>query len=133
MADADDVDMRNEGYVDDSGDEQDVFPVDNDDLDNDIDIMAAEDIDTQRHAMPNTERVTSPYMTKYEKARIIGTRALQISMNAPVTVELGGLTDPILIAEKELYELQLPFIIRRYLPNGAFEDWPLAELIIERT
>eukprot|EP00919_Chromeraceae_sp_WS-2016_P035849 GHVR01085027.1.p1 GENE.GHVR01085027.1~~GHVR01085027.1.p1 ORF type:complete len:126 (+),score=29.86 GHVR01085027.1:450-827(+) len=125
--------MRNEGYVDDSGDEQDVFPVDNDDLDNDIDIMAAEDIDTQRHAMPNTERVTSPYMTKYEKARIIGTRALQISMNAPVTVELGGLTDPILIAEKELYELQLPFIIRRYLPNGAFEDWPLAELIIERT
>lgn len=29
-------------------------------------------------AKPNTERITTPYMTKYEKARILGTRALQI-------------------------------------------------------
>lgn len=28
--------------------------------------------------VPNTERMTTPYMTKYEKARILGTRALQI-------------------------------------------------------
>eukprot|EP00386_Alphamonas_edax_P012721 GDKI01039558.1.p2 GENE.GDKI01039558.1~~GDKI01039558.1.p2 ORF type:complete len:122 (-),score=39.95 GDKI01039558.1:15-380(-) len=81
--------------------------------------------------VPAAERITSPYMTKYEKARIIGTRALQISMNAPITVELDGETDPLVIAEKELYNRSIPFIVRRWLPNGNYEDWPLDELIIE--
>eukprot|EP00389_Voromonas_pontica_P004237 GDKH01006308.1.p2 GENE.GDKH01006308.1~~GDKH01006308.1.p2 ORF type:complete len:128 (+),score=33.84 GDKH01006308.1:155-538(+) len=80
---------------------------------------------------PNENRITSPYMTKYEKARIIGTRALQISMNAPVMVELHGETDPLLIAERELMSKAIPFIIRRFLPNGTFEDWTIEELIIE--
>jgi DNA-directed RNA polymerases I, II, and III subunit RPABC2 len=44
---------------------------------------------------PNAERITTKYMTKYEKARILGTRALQISMNAPVMVEAGGQHDPL--------------------------------------
>ena len=39
-------------------------------------------------------------MTKYERARLLGTRALQISMNAPVMVELAGETDPLAIALK---------------------------------
>ena len=39
-------------------------------------------------------------MTKYERARLLGTRALQISMNAPVMVELEGETDPLAIALK---------------------------------
>ena len=34
-------------------------------------------------AVPKDQRTTTPYMTKYERARILGTRALQISMNAP--------------------------------------------------
>ncbi|RYR04620.1 hypothetical protein Ahy_B06g084394 [Arachis hypogaea] len=42
-------------------------------------------------------RKTSKYMTKYERARILGTHALQISMNAPVMVELEGETDPLKI------------------------------------
>ena len=41
-------------------------------------------------------------MTKYERARILGTRALQLSMNAPVMVELEGETDPLQISMKEL-------------------------------
>ena len=36
------------------------------------------------------ERVTTPIMTKYERARVLGTRALQIAMGAPVMVELEG-------------------------------------------
>ena len=41
-------------------------------------------------------------ITRFEKARIIGARALQISMGAPVTVEVTGeLIDPVLIAIKE--------------------------------
>jgi DNA-directed RNA polymerases I, II, and III subunit RPABC2 len=71
-------------------------------------------------------------MTKYEKARILGTRALQIryvahhypsfvwmgraksSMNAPVLVDLEGETDPLQIANKELSQKKIPLIIRRY-------------------
>lgn len=33
---------------------------------------------TDSSGKPNEERITTPYMTKYEKARILGTRALQI-------------------------------------------------------
>ncbi|CAG9466131.1 unnamed protein product [Pedinophyceae sp. YPF-701] len=75
-------------------------------------------------------RITTRYMTKYEKARILGTRALQISMNAPLMVEPEGLTDPLDIAMKELQQQKIPFIIRRHLPDGSFEDWSVQELII---
>ena len=43
------------------------------------------------------EKITTPYMTKYERARVLGTRALQIAMCAPVMVELEGETDPLQI------------------------------------
>ncbi|MDA9097454.1 DNA-directed RNA polymerase subunit K [bacterium] len=78
-----------------------------------------------------TDRTTTPYMTKYERARILGTRALQISMNAPVLVQLDGETDPLEIAGKELREKRIPFTIRRYLPDGSWEDWGVDELIVE--
>lgn len=78
-------------------------------------------------------RKTTRYMTKYERARVLGARALQISMNAPVMVELHGETDPLEIAMKELREKKIPFTIRRYLPDGSFEDWGVNELIIEDT
>ncbi|KAM6385206.1 DNA-directed RNA polymerases I, II, and III subunit RPABC2 isoform 2-T2 [Alca torda] len=55
----------------------------------------------------NQKRITTPYMTKYERARVLGTRALQIAMCAPVMVELEGETDPLLIAMKEL-KLEYP-------------------------
>ncbi|KAG0684831.1 DNA-directed RNA polymerases I II and III subunit RPABC2 [Kluyveromyces marxianus] len=82
-------------------------------------------------AIPKEERTTTPYMTKYERARILGTRALQISMNAPVFVDLEGETDPLRIAMKELAEKKIPLVIRRYLPDGSFEDWSVEELIVD--
>ena len=42
-------------------------------------------------AIERSKRITTRYMTKYEKARVLGTRALQISMNAPVMVDIGSL------------------------------------------
>jgi DNA-directed RNA polymerase I, II, and III subunit RPABC2 len=68
--------------------------------------------------IPDDERTTTPYMTKYERARILGTRSLQISMNAPVLIDLEGETDPLLIAQKELKEKKIPLIVRRYMPDG---------------
>jgi len=77
----------------------------------------------------NLERITSTFMTKYEKARVLGTRALQISKNAPLMITpLPGESDPYKLAERELTEGKIPFIIRRYLPDGSYEDWKLAEL-----
>ncbi|KAF6774623.1 hypothetical protein AHF37_05459 [Paragonimus kellicotti] len=77
-----------------------------------------------------SKRVTTPYLTKYERARVLGARALQLSMSAPVMVELDGERDPLRIAEKELRANKIPIIIRRYLPDGSFEDWSLDELIL---
>ena len=83
-------------------------------------------------AVPKDERQTTPYMTKYEKARILGTRALQISMNAPVLVALEGETDPLVIAQKELAQGKIPLLIRRFLPDGSYEDWSVQELIVQQ-
>ncbi|GAA5934378.1 hypothetical protein JCM21900_001801 [Sporobolomyces salmonicolor] len=79
----------------------------------------------------NKERVTTPYMTKYERARILGTRALQISMNAPVLVPLEGESDPLQIAMKELAAKKIPLVVRRFLPDGSYEDWLVSELLTE--
>jgi DNA-directed RNA polymerases I, II, and III subunit RPABC2 len=81
--------------------------------------------------VPKAERQTTRYMTKYERARVLGTRALQISMNAPVMVDIAGETDPLKIAMRELRERKIPMIIRRYLPDGSYEDWALDELFCE--
>lgn len=82
-------------------------------------------------AIPREQRTTTPYMTKYERARVLGTRALQISLNAPVLVDIEGETDPLQIAMKELAQRKIPLVIRRYLPDGSYEDWGCDELIID--
>ena len=46
-------------------------------------------------------------------------------------LEPGNETDPLALAEKELREKKIPFIVRRYLPDGSYEDWPVDQLIIE--
>ncbi len=91
---------------------------------------------TGTHAASSTppsskQKITTRYLTKYERARLLGTRALQLSQNAPPLVEVDGETDPLKIAGKELRERKLPLIVRRYLPDGSFEDWSLDELIID--
>lgn len=73
------------------------------------------------------QKITYPYITKYEKTRILGVRATQISMNSPVMVDTNGLTDPLKIALKEFEEKKIPLIIRRRLPDGTYEDWKLTD------
>lgn len=80
--------------------------------------------------VPKFKRITTKYMTKYERARVLGTRALQIAMCAPIMVELEGETDPLQIAMKELKQKKIPIIIRRFLPDHSYEDWSIDELII---
>ncbi len=73
---------------------------------------------------------TSKYLSKYEKSRILGLRATQISMNAKVEIDTFGETDPLRIALMELRQRKIPYIIRRYLPDGTPEDVNLDDLII---
>ena len=73
--------------------------------------------------------ITLPFLTKYEKARIIGERAKQIDAGAQPFVEVDtNVLDGYLIALKELDEKKLPFIIKRPLPNGGCEYWKLQDL-----
>ena len=72
---------------------------------------------------------TVPYLTKYEKARILGQRAKQIETGSRPYVKVPeNIVDGYIIAELELKEKKIPFIIRRPIPGGAFEYWNLKDL-----
>jgi DNA-directed RNA polymerase I, II, and III subunit RPABC2 len=72
---------------------------------------------------------TIPYLTKYEKARILGQRAKQINSGATPFVKVPeNVIDGYLIAELELQQKRIPFIIRRPLPNGGSEYWSIKDL-----
>jgi len=60
----------------------------------------------------------------------VGARALQISMGAPILIEVSETySNPIDIALKELEDDMLPMTIRRTLPDGTFQDIPLKWLL----
>jgi len=65
-----------------------------------------------------------PLLSKYEKAKVLGLRAEQINNNSPIyiSIEFEELQkmNPLEIAELELAQKRIPFIIRRLLPNGQF-------------
>ena len=74
-------------------------------------------------------------LTKYEIARIVGGRALQLSLGAFPLVEVKSGDTPIDIAKRELEAGVLPIIIRRRKPDGTYVDVPVNELLkpIEQT
>jgi DNA-directed RNA polymerase subunit K/omega len=72
---------------------------------------------------------TIPKLTKYEKAKILGQRAKQIDSGAKAFVNVPPTTlDGYLIALDELKQKKIPFIIRRPIPGGGSEYWPVYEL-----
>jgi DNA-directed RNA polymerase I, II, and III subunit RPABC2 len=81
-------------------------------------------------------QIGPPILTRFEKARILGTRALQISMGAPVIdsdimAEGADLSDPLLIATLELEKKLLPISVRRFLPDGRYQDIPINILYLD--
>ena len=72
---------------------------------------------------------TIPYLTKYERARVLGQRAKQIETGAKPFVKVPeNIVDSYIIAELELKEKKIPFIIRRPLPSGGCEYWNIRDL-----
>jgi len=67
-----------------------------------------------------------PKLTRFERARIVGARALQIAMGAPILIEFPSKQrSPIDVALEELKSGILPITIRRTLPDGTYQDIPL--------
>ena len=72
---------------------------------------------------------TIPIMTKYEKAKIIGIRAQQINSGSEPFIQVdNNMIDGLTIANDELLQKKIPFIIRRPLPNGSSEYWNINDL-----
>jgi DNA-directed RNA polymerase subunit K/omega len=72
---------------------------------------------------------TIPLLTKYERARILGQRAKQINAGAKVFVTVPeNVLDGYIIAELELLEKKIPFIIRRPIAGGGCEYWCINDL-----
>ncbi|MBM3903730.1 MAG: DNA-directed RNA polymerase subunit K [Thaumarchaeota archaeon] len=67
-----------------------------------------------------------PNLTRFEKARILGARALQLSQGAPPFIEIPTDARTSLdIALKELDDYAIPIVIKRRLPNGDYQNVPI--------
>lgn len=74
---------------------------------------------------------TNPFLTKYERTKILGQRAKQLNMgDKPYIAVPNNIMDGYLIATLELKEKKIPVIIRRPLPSGKSEYWKLVDLEI---
>lgn len=72
---------------------------------------------------------TYPILSKYERSKILGLRVSQLNKGAKPYVTINkNILDNILIAEKELKEKKIPFIIMRPMPNGKSEYWNVNDL-----
>jgi DNA-directed RNA polymerase I, II, and III subunit RPABC2 len=67
-----------------------------------------------------------PTLTRFEKARIMGARALQLSLGAPLFIEIPkNATTSLEIAMEELKQRVIPIVIKRTLPNGDYQNIPI--------
>lgn len=74
----------------------------------------------------------SNMMTKFEKVKVIGIRALQLSSGAEPCIDPEGETNPLNIALMELRSRKIPdFKIRRYYPDNTYTDVSIYDLIID--
>lgn len=124
-----DNEISNDDYLDDDNEEGDEdFEEENGgDGNNDFKLVTFKDVVDN---IQKTPKKSVPFLTKFEKARIIGVRLQQLAYGAKPRVDVTGLKSIQEIADKELKERKLPFIIRRTMPNGKHEDWRMEEFLI---
>jgi DNA-directed RNA polymerase I, II, and III subunit RPABC2 len=74
---------------------------------------------------------TYPFLSNYEKTKLLSLRTSQIEKGAhPYIAVPEGVTSSYDIAQLELKEKKLPYILKRPLPNGTYEYWRLTDLVI---
>jgi DNA-directed RNA polymerase I, II, and III subunit RPABC2 len=88
-----------------------------------------------RDSIETTKRITLPYYSKYEYTTLVGVRAQQLADGSRPLISLDGIhtSHPQFVwkvAEREIAERVLPFIIHRRLPDGVSEYWSASELSV---
>jgi DNA-directed RNA polymerase subunit K/omega len=74
---------------------------------------------------------SQPFLTQYEKTRILGFRTNQLAQGAiPYVAVPDHIVNVLDIAKMELEQRRLPFIIKRPMPDGTFEYWRLCDLLV---
>lgn len=89
---------------------------------------------TLRNSIEKKVEILKRRLTKFEKARIIGLRALELSLGAPPLIPIGqngGRMSTIEIAKREVEKKVLPLIIGRRMPDNTYVYIPLSELEVE--
>ena len=109
-----------------------------DDVDDDLEItesvLTSNDIVSVHETYSDyytSTKITSPFLTKFERAKVIGIRAQMLASGAEPMISPAFPEECYDIAVLELKAKKIPLIIRRYLPNKKFEDWRLEDLIIK--
>jgi DNA-directed RNA polymerase I, II, and III subunit RPABC2 len=69
-------------------------------------------------------------MSDYERARLLGTRAINIHHGMPPLVRIKAGDHPIDIARREIEQKVLPAVVRRHFPGGTYEDWAVRHLVV---
>ena len=95
-----------------------------------LEIEALEEDLEETLEVTKPKKVTSAWMTKYEYAKILGLRALQLSQGDPPRIETGGMVDIHEIAREELRQRKIPLSIKRDLLNGKVEIWKITDMNI---
>lgn len=94
-------------------------------------LMAAPPDTPTRQGAPDANHRSQPWITQYERTKILGFRANQLAQGAmPYVVVPKHVVTTADIARIELKERRLPFIISRVMPDGTFEFWRLSDLMI---
>lgn len=82
------------------------------------------------HGSDNRHR-SVPYLTPFEKTKMIGFRANQLAQGSrPFVIVPSHMTDVLEIARLELEQKRLPYIVKRPMPDGTFEYVRLSDLIM---
>ena len=122
---------------DDSDDEsiEEISEIENTEIENDEENIIFNQIDPEKELslnkrIPDDERISLPYLTKYEKVNLIGTRAKQISDGSDIYVISKNVKTAVDISKLELEYKRQPFKIKRTMPDGRYEIWSLDELEI---
>lgn len=132
-SDSDDDQPSNEDSDDESIEE--ISEIDNTEIENDEENIIFNQIDPEKELslnkrIPDDERISLPYLTKYEKVNLIGTRAKQISDGSDIYVISKNVKTAVDISKLELEYKRQPFKIKRTMPDGRYEIWSLNELEI---
>jgi DNA-directed RNA polymerase subunit K/omega len=99
------------------------------DIEIEDDFLEDENIETTTF-VETSKRVTKKYMTIFERVRILGERAKQLSLGAKPLIKGAENLDPKVVAKLELEKKIIPLVIIRTLPSGQKEKWRVSELEI---